>query len=104
MAIIEVNHQSIRNAASAIDTYCEELNREMSKADSSVKNMLTSYWIGPDALEFGGKWESVDSASSTAIRFRDSLENYSEALKSCAHIYEEAQERVYNLASLLPKY
>ena len=103
MAVIEVNHQALRSLAQAIDAYCEIQNRQMSQADEQVKQMLYAEWIGPDALEFGGKWEGVDGADSTAVKFRDSLKQVSEALTACAGAYQKAQEDIYNLAALLPK-
>ncbi len=103
MAIIEVNHQALRSLAQAIDTYCETQNRQMAQVDGQVQQMLDSEWLGPDALEFGGKWESVDGADSTAVKFRESLKRVSEALTACAGTYQKAQEDIYNLASILPK-
>lgn len=103
MAKIEVNHQTLRAMAAAIEEYCDTQDREMAKVDESVKNMLRADWIGPDALEFGGSWEGVDAKDSVAIKFRDSLQAYADALRSCANAYQDAQESVYNLASLLPR-
>ena len=103
MAVIEVNYQALRNMAQAIETYCAEQDKEMSRADASIKAMLSTDWIGPDALDFGGKWEAVDTSDATAVRFRESLQNYGEALKACASAYQTAQEDVYNLAQLLPR-
>lgn len=103
MPIIDVNHQALRTMAKAIDTYCDTQNTKMSQLDTQVKQMLLSDWTGPDALEFSGKWEGVDGADSTAVKFRDSLKKVSEALTACAGTYQKAQEDIYNLASLLPK-
>lgn len=103
MAVIEVNHQSLRNLAQAIDAYCDTQDREMAMADSGVKNMLASEWVGLDAMAFGGMWEGVDSGDSTAAKFRDSLENFADALRASASAYQKAQEDIYNLASILPK-
>lgn len=104
MAKIEVNHQDLRNMAKAIDDYIELQNREMANADGCIKNMLASDWIGQDALAFGGQWESIDAPDSTEKRFKESLKNYSSALKSCANTYQTAQEDVYNLSVLLPRW
>lgn len=104
MALVEVNHQYIRDMANAIESYCDVQDREMGKADTAIKTMLSSDWIGQDALTFGGQWEGVDSSDSTSKRFKESLQNYSKALKSCADAYQTVQEDVYNLASLLPRF
>lgn len=103
MAIIEVNYQALRDTANTIDAYCETHDREMKKADSAVKQMLSGDWTGPDSMEFGGKWESVDSGDSASVQFRKSMESYSKALRACANVYQEAHESVYNMAALLLK-
>lgn len=103
MAVIQVNHQVLRNTAQAIDDYCETQRREMKELDSAVKQMLRSDWVGPDSREFGGKWEDVDAKDSVSVKFRDSLRDYSKALKASANAYQDAQETAYNLASLLPR-
>ena len=66
MSIIQVNHQALRSAAKAIEEYCDVQDKEMKQIDSSVKQMLRNDWIGPDAMEFGGKWEGVDSENSVS--------------------------------------
>ena len=104
MARIIVNHQDLRNMAKAIEDYCTLQERAMNNADASIKNMLASDWLGPDALAFGGQWEAVDAPNSTEKRFKESLQNYSNALKSCANTYQTAQEDVYNLSALLPRW
>lgn len=104
MRLIEVNHQELRAIADAIDTYCDTQENEMQRADMAVKDMLTSDWIGPDAMEFGGKWEGVDSADSSAIKFSRVMRDYAETLRACAQVYKTAQEDVYNAASLLPRW
>ena len=35
---------------------------------------------------------------------RDSMNNYAKALKACAQEYQKAQEDIYNLASMLPRW
>lgn len=104
MAVIEVNHKTLRNVAKAIDNYCDEQNREMRSADSAVKQMLSSGWTGADAYTFSDKWESVDDSSSTTVKLRDSLKKYSEGLTACANEYQNAQEEAYNEANRLPKW
>lgn len=102
MALIEVNHNVLRDVASAITTYCSVQDVEMRSADSEAKSMLTSDWLGLDAQEFGKKWEGVDGADSTAVKFRESLRKFGEALSACADEYKSAQEDAYNAASSLP--
>ena len=104
MALIQVNHKILRDVAAAIITYCSTQDREMLAADSEIKSMLTADWIGPDASEFGGKWEGVDDNNSTTVKFRESLKNYGESLNACANEYQSAQEDAYNAANRLPKY
>lgn len=103
MAIIEVNHQVLRTVATAIEDYCDVQEREMKLVDADVKQMLRSDWIGPDAMEFGSKWEGVDAKASVSKKFSESLRSYSNALKSSANAYQEAQETAYNLAAMLPR-
>ena len=104
MALIEVNHQALRNMARAIDTYCEEQDKQMRTADTAVKDMLSSHWIGPDAMEFGKNWEAVDTSGSTVYKLREALRKYGDSLDTCASIYQKAQEDVYNLSCTLPRF
>lgn len=103
MASIEVNHQKLRDAAAAIRDYCTHQERQMRRADSEVKAMLTADWTGTDAMEFGGRWEAVDAPDSAAVKFKKSLETYSDTLDACADAYQRAQEDAYDLASRLPR-
>ena len=103
MAIIQVNHQVLRKTAEAIETYCDTQVQEMRQVDTEVKNMLRTDWIGPDAMEFGGKWENVDDNNSVSKKFLESMRSYSKALKSSANAYQDAQEKAYNLSALLPR-
>ena len=103
MALIEVNHKVLRDVAAAITTYCSAQDREMRSADTEIKAMLISDWIGLDAQEFGRKWSGVNTNDSTTIKFRDSLKNYGENLTACANEYQAAQEDAYNAANRLPK-
>ena len=104
MAMIEVNHKVLRDAASAINTFCSAQDREMRSADSDIKSMLATEWLGFDAQEFGRKWEGVDDNDSTTVKFRESLKAFGESLNACANEYESAQGDVYNAANRLPKY
>lgn len=103
MAVIEVNHQVLRDVASAINSYCFKQDIAMKEADRDIKMMLSSDWVGEDATEFGNKWEGVDDSDSTAAKFRKSLRNFSEALEACANEYQTAQEDSYAEADKLPK-
>lgn len=104
MAVIEVNHQALRDAATSINTFCLEQTKAMQRADAEIKAMLHSDWVGPDAQAFGGKWEAVDGANSTVALFQKSLENFAEVLNASAEAYRSAQEKAYNSANYLPRY
>lgn len=104
MARIEVNHRVLRDVAGAFAAYCDAQDREMRSADADIKSMLSSGWIGPDAQEFGGKWEAVDAAGSVTVEFRNSLKKFVDGLNACATVYQTAQENAYNRASRLPRY
>ena len=104
MAFIEVNHKALRDVAAAINTYCSAQDKEMRSADSDIKSLLSSDWIGLDAQEFGRKWERVDASDSTTVKFRELLKNFGESLMACANEYQSAQEDTYNAANRLPKY
>ena len=103
MALIEVNHQTLREVAEEIGKYCTAQDDEMRKADQRVKEMLSSDWLGMDAKAFEEKWEDVDGNESIAIKFRDALKSFAGNLQSCAKEYSSAQEDVYNAAAWLPK-
>lgn len=104
MAVIEVNHRVLRTFAQQIEDHCDLQNREIRQADISVKNNLGVEWYGDDAVAFGSSWDGVDSKDSVAIKLRDSMNNYAKALKACAQEYQKAQEDIYNLASMLPRW
>ena len=103
MAIIEVNHRTLRDVASAITTYCSTQDKEMKSADADIKSMLSTGWQGLDAQEFGRKWEGVNNSDSAAVKFRESLKNFGDGLTACANEYEKAQADSYNEANHLPK-
>ena len=46
MAVIEVNHQALRNLAGAIEDYCESFYNEMRRADTGVQEMMAGGWVG----------------------------------------------------------
>lgn len=104
MASIEVNHQSLREAASAIKEYCTEQDKQMKNADSAVKMMLSSNWTGGDSSEFGRMWGGVNVDGSVARQLKKNLEDFSDALNASAEAYRSAQEKAYNAASSLPKF
>jgi len=103
MALIEVNHKTLRDVAASITTYCSAQDKEMFSAVTEIKSMLVTDWTGPDAIEFGKKWDGVNTKDSTAVIFRENLRKYGEALNACANEYQSAQEDSYNSANKLPK-
>jgi hypothetical protein len=103
MAYIEVDHSVLTEVAENIHSYCFSQDFQMRIADSEVKNMLVSDWIGADAQAFGGKWEAVDNKDSVAIKFRDSLKNYADCISACAKLYKTAQADSFNDANRLPR-
>lgn len=103
MPLIEVNHQTLRAMASAIRTYCSTQTSEMRSADSEVKSLLYSGWNGTDAMEFGKRWEDVDADGSTAVKLKESLSRFADALDGCAEAYKNAQAQTYSAASRLPR-
>ena len=98
--LIDVNHKTLQDVAVAINTYCTAQDREMKIADTEVRALLTSGWIGPDAREFGHNWDGVNQSDSTAVKFREYLEFYADCLVACANEYKAAQEDVVNAAGL----
>lgn len=104
MAVIEVNHQTLRSVADAVDTYCEAQDREMRSADSAVGAMLLTDWAGDDAREFGTKWNQIDSECAVTTQLKKSLKNFGNALRACASEYQKAQEDSYNAAYYLPRW
>lgn len=104
MARIEVNHQTLRNVASAISSYCSEQEKQMKIADQSVKALTSSYWSGFDAEAYADKWKGVNTDGSAAYQFKKSLENFASILNACAESYRSAQEKTYNAACRLPKF
>lgn len=104
MAAIEVNHSVLNTFAQQIEDHCELQEREMRRADTTVKNVLGVEWYGDDAAAFGTVWDSVDDKGSVAVKLRDSMMNYAQALRACAGEYKKAQEDIYNQAVLLPRW
>lgn len=104
MSVIDVNYGLLRNMANAIDEYCAVQTREMNQADAAVAAMLANDWKGLDAVSFGDQWEGMMCHDSTAAKFKESLCQYRDALRECANIYQTAQEDIYNLSALLPRF
>ena len=104
MALIKVNHQTIRQIASDIDSYCQTQVKEMRTADSAVKSFLSSNWSGMDADAFSGRWEDVDGSDSIAVLLKKYLEGYAKSLRACADAYQVAQEDSYDQAARLPTF
>jgi len=102
MAIIEVNHKTLREIASEITIYCSTQDKEMKAADVEIQSMLSSEWTGSDAREFRMKWVAVDSSKSQTVTLRESLKSLGESLTACANEYENAQAAAYNKANSLP--
>lgn len=101
MAVIEVNHESIRNMANCIDEYCTMQKQTMNNLNQTVEATLLSEWTGQDAAEYGNKWSELDNSQSTTEIFRRSLEAYADALRACADKYKQTQAEIYNLSVLL---
>lgn len=101
MALIEVNHQSIRNMADKIDEYCNLQTQQMNTLSKTVEATLLSKWTGPDADAYWQKWSEMDNSDSTAEVFRRNLDAYADALRACADKYQQAQAEIYNLSVIL---
>ena len=104
MAIIEVNHQSLRTMAATIDDYCTLQKQQMQKLNNIVESCLMSDWVGEDATVYGAKWSTVDDPNSTTETFRKNLEAYADALQACAKEYAKAQAEIYNMSVVLTKW
>ncbi|MFI3312535.1 MAG: WXG100 family type VII secretion target [Eubacteriales bacterium] len=103
MATIEVNHEELRELAEKITDFCTDMDKEMATANGAVEQLLSGDWIGADAQQFDSTWQDIDSSSSTYGEFKSSMEAYSQAITSCATVYQTAQEDAYNTANSLPK-
>ena len=99
--VLRVNHGELRSIAAQIDSYCDIQDREMRLANRAVTTMLTQDWRGPDAREFGRQWMGVNDRDSVALRFRDALRNYANALRASADLYQRIQADVVNQAGVL---
>ena len=101
MAVIEVNHESIRNMASRIEDYCTTQRETMNSLNETVENTLMSAWTGLDAAEYGMKWSEMDNSGATVEKFRRNLESYADALRASADKYKQTQAEIYNLSVIL---
>ena len=104
MALIEVDHDALRQTANAAKDFCDKLDSKMKTADQSVKKMLSNGWQGDDAAEFQKKWNGVYTNGSVSLQYRDSIKNFSNVLNSCAKEYQDAQADSYSEAYRLPRY
>jgi len=101
MAMIEVNHRTLRLIAADIDRYCDAQDAQMNNANQAVNSMLMKHWQGQDAFEFGRSWAGVNASGSVSITLRDSFRNYALGLVACAEDYERTQADVFTAASRL---
>lgn len=99
--ILEVDHSELRGLAAAINAYCTLQDEQMRLADAEVQTMLSSGWHGMDADEFSRQWSGVNADGSTTVKFRESLQNFAQALEACADEYRSAQVDTINAAGLL---
>lgn len=96
MAVINVNHQTLKSAASVFEKYGSIQDGEMKDITSALRVMLTSGWTGADADAFGQQWDKVNTSDSTAGKFKKAVEAYGKALSASAEAYRKAQEESYN--------
>ena len=101
--VVEVNHQRLRTLSEQIKSYCTEQDYEMRLAEMAMRELFGESWQGQDATALQTKWDAVYDSNSVAVKLRDSLKNFGEALDACANEYQYAQEEAYNKAALLPK-
>jgi len=99
--MIDVNHRTLRALATVINDHCLLQEKEMKIADAAIKDMLTTGWLGSDASAVGLQWAGVNISDSTAVKFRESLKNYADALAACAEEYQSAQTKAVNAAGAL---
>jgi uncharacterized protein YukE len=104
MPKVEVNYQVLRTYANMIEEHCDLQEEKMKAADTAVKGVLGAEWFGQDTMAFGDQWEGVDASGSIAVKLKDSLNNYADALRACADAYQSAQEDAYNRSCLLPRW
>ena len=103
MALIEVDHESLRTVANAADTFCDHMNSQMKSANVTIKQMLATGWQGEDADAFKAQWSGVYDNSSTSVQFRESIKNFGDCLNACAKEYQNAQADSYSEAYRLPR-
>ncbi len=103
MATYRINHESIRQSAAKITSYCSFQDTRMMFLNVLVVVSLRSGWAGKDTDAFLGKWSEVFGSESTAAKFRKNLQNYAKALQACADVYKSAQADCYNEAKSLPQ-
>jgi len=91
MVVIDVRLSNLRDVAQLIINYCNTQDARMNTASQAISAMLTSDWHGADAQEFATRWGGVNAQGSEAVRFRESLMRYAEALFASAARYRDAQ-------------
>ena len=96
MSAIAVNTKALSDVTQGTKNYCSYQNDQMRQADSAVKAMLSSDWLGDDAKEFDQKWAGVCDKGSEAAKLRDSLLAFGELLADCIAEYRAAQETAIN--------
>jgi uncharacterized protein YukE len=101
MSAIQMNFNTLRRVAKAIDEYCSYQDAQMRQADFDIKSMLSTDWLGDDATAFSRNWEGVNSDNSEAVKFRNSLLKYCELLAVSANEYRTAQKSAQNEATRL---
>ena len=101
MTRIEVDHKTLRDAARAIQEYCERQDQEMRNLDDRVKAHLRPGWQGEDERAFMVSWDGVNRNGSAAVMLKESLSSLSSTLQESANIYRETQAEVYSWAARL---
>ena len=101
MAAIGVNFKTLRSTAEGIKNFCLYQDDQMRQADFDIKSMLSSDWLGADALEFSKKWEGVYANGSQAAKLKNSLLEFGEFLMTCVSEYQKAQTRAIDEAITL---
>lgn len=103
MAYINVDHSKLEAAASAIETYLDQMKTKMNTASGEVTKLSAS-WKGDDYTHFKAQWDKVTSDDSTYSEMRKSFESYAEFLKFAAQKYKDAQIDAINRANSLPRW
>lgn len=100
---IHVDHSKFDEVSNKIETYIQNQNNYMNSAKEQMSTLFES-WKGTDADALREKWGNIDSAESTTIKMKKSLESYSLALKEASSQYKNAQASAVNEANRLPRW